>query len=196
MATVSQIGIPAAGFGFLQPKMKNKWQVTFTGLAALVSSANSRDLTRQAINVDRPNLDFEELPIHRYNSTAYVAGKYTWDPLSLVVEDDMTGLASAALQGQAETQQRLIGGDLPGNWLNTAATGSDYKFGLTLQLLDGNEGVIEEWLYEGCWFKNIKFNTMAYESSDIMTIDLTLRFDHARQILTGQGYGTALGGFL
>jgi len=196
MATLSQMGVPQAGFGILHPKQKYRWQVTFTNLARLVPAVSSRDLTRQATVIDRPQLSFEEVPIHRYNSTAYVAGKYTWEALALTVEDDLTGLASAAIQGQLETQQRLIGGDLPGQWLNSAATGSDYKFGMSLEQLDGNEGVVEKWLVEGCFIKSANYGQLESSSSDAVTIELSIRFDHARQILTGQGYGTALAGQL
>lgn len=196
MATLSQMGVPQAGFGILQPKQKYRWQVTFQGLARLVPGASGRDLTRQAITVSRPSLDFDEVKINRYNSSAYVAGRYSWSEMSLTVEDDMTGLASAAVQGQLETQQRLIGGDLPGQWLNSAATGSDYKFGIILEQLDGNEGIVEQWLIEGCFLKTANYGELSYESSDAVTIDMTIRFDHARNILSGQGYGTALAGNL
>ena len=196
MATLSQMGVPSAGFGILMPKQKYRWQVTFVQLARLVPGASSRELTRQATTVSRPSLSFEEVQIHRYNSSAWVAGKYTWEPMSLTLEDDITGLASYAVQGQLETQQRLIGGDLPGEWLNSAATGSDYKFGTILEQLDGNDGVVERWKLEGCWIQSANYNDNDYSASDANTIDLQIRFDHARQELTGQGYGTALNGNL
>jgi hypothetical protein len=195
MSTLSQMGIPAAGFGMLQPKMSNKWQVTFTRFANLVAS-NAKDITRQAVTISRPSLAFDEVKMHRYNSTAYVAGKYEWEAIDLEIEDDITGLASTAIQAQLQTQQRLIGGDLPnaGNWLNSAASGSDYKFGMTIQMLDGNEGVLEEWKLEGCWIKTSNYGELNYENNEIVKIKLNIRFDHARQTLSGQGYGTALGG--
>lgn len=196
MATLSQMGIPGAGFGLLHPKQKHKWQVTFVGLARLVPSVSSRELTRQATTLTLPNLTFEEVAIHRYNSVGYVAGKHSWDAMNLTVEDDITGLASAAVTGQLETQQRLIGADLPGQWLNTAATGSDYKFGTIVQQLDGNEGVVETWRFEGCWIASADFGDRDYSASDAATITMSIRFDHARHELTGQGYGTALNGNL
>jgi hypothetical protein len=196
MATLSQMGIPGAGFGILHPKQKHRWQVTFVGLARLVPGANAREITRQATTITRPNLSFEEVPIHRYNSVAYVAGKHTWEPISLTIEDDITGLASLAVQGQLETQQRLIGGDLPGEWLNAAATGSDYKFGTILEALDGNEGVVERWKIEGCFIQSADYGDLDYSASDAATITMQIRYDHARQELTGQGYGTALNGNL
>lgn len=196
MATLSQMGIPGAGFGILHPKQKHRWQVTFVGLARLIPTASSRELTRQATTITRPNLSFEEVPIHRYNSVAYVAGKHSWDPVSLTLEDDITGLASAAVQGQLETQQRLIGGDLNGDWLNAGATGSDYKFGTILQQLDGNEGIVEEWRLEGCFILSADYGDLDYSASDAATINLSIRYDHARQVLLGDGYGTALNGNL
>ena len=195
MATLSQMGVPAAGFGILQPKQKNRWQVTFTKLASLVPAVSSRDITRQAVEVDRPNISFSEIPIHRYNSVAYIAGKYEWEPIKITVEDDLTGLASSAIQGQLETQQRLIGADLTGQWLASAATGSDYKFGTILQMLDGNEGVVEQWELSGCFIKSADYGQVTYENGEAVTISLSIRFDHALQTITGQGYGTALAGF-
>jgi hypothetical protein len=196
MATLSQMGIPGAGFGLLHPKQKHKWQVTFVGLARLVPSVSSREITRQATTLSLPNLTFEEVAIHRYNSTGYVAGKHSWEAMNLTVEDDITGLVSAAVTGQLETQQRLIGADLPGQWLNTAATGSDYKFGTIIQQLDGNEGIVETWRLEGCWIVSADFGDRDYSVSDAATIVMSIRFDHARHELTGQGYGTALNGNL
>lgn len=196
MSTLSQMGIPGAGFGILHPKQKYRWEITFVGIAKLAPGASSRELTRQATTISRPNLSFEEVPIHRYNSVAYVAGKHTWEPMNLTLEDDITGLASAAVQGQLETQQRLIGGDLPGQWHNSAATASDYKFGTIITQLDGNEGVVERWRLEGCYIASADYGDLDYSSSEAATISLSIRFDHARQELSGQGYGTALAGNL
>ncbi len=196
MATLSQMGVPGAGFGILHPKQRHRWQITFVGLARLVPGISAREITRQATTVTRPSMSFEEVPIHRYNSTSYIAGKHTFEPISLTVEDDITGLASAAVTGQLETQQRLIGADLPGQWLNAGATGSDYKFGTIIQQLDGNEGVVETWKLEGCFIVSADFGDLDYSASDASTIQMSIRFDHARHELTGQGYGTALNGNL
>lgn len=194
MATLSNMGIPGAGSGILHPKLKNKWRITFQDMGRLVTGTNSRNLTMQATTVSRPQVEFEEVMLHRYNSTAYVAGKHTWSPMNLTVEDDITGLASKVLKGQLETQQRLVGVDLDGRWLNTAATGSDYKFGVKLEQLDGDEGVVETWILEGVFIQAADFGDLDYSASEAATITLTLRFDHARSIDAGEGYGTALGG--
>ena len=146
----------------------------------------------QVVTTSRPNLSFEEVPIHRYTTTAYVAGKYTWDPLNVSVEDDVTGLAAAVIGEQQERQQKLIGADGP--WMNTAPTASAYKFGARLEMLDGNETVLEEWILEGCWLQAVDRGDLDYQDSGAVTIQLTIRFDHAREVNNKNALGTALGG--
>jgi hypothetical protein len=197
LATLSNFGIPGAGAGILHPRLKFKFRATFLDLGKLVPGTNSRDLTMQVINLTLPNLTYEEVAIHRYNSTAYVAGKHSFEPISLTVEDDITGLAAKVVTAQLETQQRLIGADLDGRWLNSAATGSDYKFGMKIDQLDGDEGVLQTWLLEGCQIMSADFGDRDYSAgSEAATISMSLRFDHSRTIEVGTGYGTALGGFV
>jgi hypothetical protein len=159
-----------------------------------VSGTNGKDLTMQVTTITLPNLTYEEVALHRYNSVAYIAGKHSWEPINVTVEDDITGLAATVIKNQAETMQRLIGADLDGRWLNTAATGSDYKFAATIDQLDGNEGVVQSWMLEGCYFASVDFGDRDYSASEAATITMSIRFDHARHIESGAGYGTALGG--
>lgn len=188
------MGIPGAGAGILHPKLKNKFRITFQNIGQLVPGANSRNLTMQTVNITLPNGTWEEVALHRYNSTAYVQGKFSWEPISVTFEDDVGGLATQVIEAQMETQQRLVGADLDGRWLNTAATGSDYKFGARIDQLDGDEGVLASWILEGCQIMNADFGDRDYSASEAATITVSLRFDHARKINSGAGYGTALGG--
>jgi hypothetical protein len=194
MANLSNFGIPGAGPGILHPRLKNKFRITFKNIGALVSGTNGKDLTMQVTTITLPNLTYEEVALHRYNSVAYIAGKHSWEPINVTVEDDITGLAATVIKNQAETMQRLIGADLDGRWLNTAATGSDYKFAATIDQLDGNEGVVQSWMLEGCYFASVDFGDRDYSASEAATITMSIRFDHARHIESGAGYGTALGG--
>lgn len=194
MATLANFGIPGAGAGILHPRLKNKFRITFLNMGRLVPGTNSRNLTMQVTNITLPNLTFEEVVLHRYNSTAYVAGKHSWEPITVTVEDDITGLAAKVVTAQLETQQRIVGSDLDGRWLNTAATGSDYKFGIKIDQLDGDEGVVQQWILEGAMLVSADFGDRDYSASEAATITMSVRYDHARHIESGSGYGTALGG--
>lgn len=191
MSTINDFGIPGVGTGILHPKHKNRWRVTFANMGG---GADSQPVSMQAITVTRPKLSFEEIELHRYNSRAWVAGKHNWEPMQLTVEDDVTGTAATVIQAQIQKQQWLIGAE--GQWLAAAGEGSLYKFVTYLDMLDGNDQVIEKWTVEGCFIQNADYGDLDYSANEKVTITLTLRFDHARQVIGGynQGEGVATGG--
>ena len=196
MATLSQVGIAGVGNGVLHPKHKNRWRALFTGLGGILGSNSGvpNDLSLQVITATRPSLSYEEVQLDRYNSRVYVAGKHTFEPATLTVEDDVTNRAANAIQTQLEKQQRLIGATGP--WLNTEATAFTYKFGMMLEMLDGNEAVVESWKYEGCFLQSVDWGDVDYSTGEKMTISLTVRYDHARQVLVSAVTGSAIGGLI
>ena len=192
MATINDIGIPGVGSGILQPKQKHRWRVTFPNIGV---GADSQPLSMQAITVTRPVINFDEIQLDRYVSRAWVASKYTFEPVTITFEDDVTSTATSVLQQQIQSQQFLTGAEGP--WLAASGEGSLYKFVTVIELLDGNETVIERWVLEGCWLQNIDYTDLDYAASEVVTISTTIRYDHARQdTLNGyqQGEGVALGG--
>jgi hypothetical protein len=191
MATINDIGIPGVGTGILQPKQKNKWRVTFANLGG---GADAQPLSLQAVTVTRPSITFDEVQLDRYVSRAFIAGKYTYEPMQITFEDDVTGQASQVLQDQLQTQQFLIGQE--GAFLATSGEGSLYKFVTYLDMLDGNDQQIERWTIEGCFIASIDYTDLDYADAEKVLINTTIRYDHARQNLGGydQGQGVALGG--
>ncbi len=191
MATINDIGIPEVGSGILHPMHKNRWRVTFANMGGGTPSV---PVSMQCIRVTRPKLTFAKIELHRYNSIAYIAGKHSWDPMTLIVQSDVTGTAAAVIQAQLQKQQWLIGAE--GQWLAAAGEGSLYKFVTYIDQLDGNEQVIEKWTVEGCWIENANFDENDYSTGDPIQIELSVAFDHARQLLGGyaQGPGVATGG--
>jgi hypothetical protein len=191
MATINDIGIPGVGTGMYQPKQKNKWRVTFQNMGA---GADSQPVSMQATKFTRPTVTFKEHELHRYNSVSYIAGKHEWTTVDLVLEDDVTGSASSVLRQQLQNQQWLIGAE--GQWLAAAGEGSIYKFATQIDMMDGNDQPTETWTLEGCWLKEVKYDDLDYSSSDAVTITVSIRYDHARQLLGGyaRGPGIATGG--
>lgn len=196
MATLSQAGIAGLGNVVMHPKHKNRWRVIFQGLGgALGANANiPNDLSLQIVTVTRPSISYEEVQLDRYNSRIFVAGKHNFEPCSMTVEDDVTNRATNAIQTQLESQQRLIGASGP--WLNTEATAFGYKFGFILEQLDGNETVVEQWKYEGGFLSAVDYGDGDYSTGEKMTITLTIRYDHVRQVLTNAVTGSAIGGLI
>lgn len=185
MATLSDVGNDPSNLGIYQPKLKNRFRISFIGIGE--NTDDGQFMTVQAITAERPKLSFEKIPLDRYNSRVYIAGKYTFDPLNLVFEDDTGGLVSQGLQNQLEKQQNIIA-QTPSAELPASAAGELYKFAMRIDMLDGNETIFESWSIEGCWIENIDYTDLDYAASETVKINLTVSYDHARQRLTGITY--------
>ncbi len=196
MATLNDMGvIPTAG-GILMPQMKNRWMVEFFNFGGSRNigggNAGADILTLQAITGDRPKLSFEEVQLDRYNSRAWLAAKHSWEPVTFTFEADIGGKVNSIIQQQMEKQQALIAPG-SGRVLNTALSGEQYKFGMIVSMMDGDVTALEKWAYEGAWIQNIDYGDLDYAASEAMKIPVTIRFDHARQIILPQS-GKATGG--
>lgn len=191
MSTINDLGIPGVGTGILQPKLKHLWRATFANFGG---GTDSQPVSFQALSVQRPQLEFEEVELHRYNSRAWVAGKHNWQSTTLTIEDDITGTASRVVQDQLQAQQWLIGAEGP--YLGRGQEGALYKFVTTIEQLDGREQPVERWTLEGCFIQNVNYGDLDYsDGGSAVTIELSIRFDHARQNIGGYeaGQGNALG---
>jgi len=187
MALVTDMGVYGDGAEILQPMLKNRFRVEFFGIGI-----DSQNLTIQVITADKPKLSFEEITLDRYNSRAYIAGKHTFETISIVFESDVGGRVAALLRDQLEQQQKIIGMASRAR-LPAARTGHDYKFATAIRQLDGDNYAYESWYLEGCWIQNIDWGDLDYAASETMKITLTVRFDHAREDLDGIA-GKATGG--
>ena len=177
MALITDLGVD--GNGILQPKLKNRWRVNFLGIAG-----DPDPLRVQAITFDRPKLEFAEIELDRYNSKAYVAGKHSFQPINVVFEDDVGGLVTKSVQDQLNLQQSIIG-NFPAPRLPAAIGGAIYKFAIRAEMLDGNDTPLEAWIIEGCYISSVDYENLDYAANESMKINLVIRFDQARQVITG-----------
>lgn len=195
MALIIDMGVTSDAGGIIHPKLKNKWRVNFHGIGGGrgdTGSTRSDVLTLQAITGDRPKLEFEEIQLDRYNSRAWIAGKHMWQPANFTFEDDIGGRVTAIFQEQIEKQQALISVGA-GRVLNTALSGQEYKFAMTVEMLDGDVNPLQIWAYEGVFLQNIDYTDLDYAASESVKITCAFRFDHARELVVGID-GRATGG--
>jgi hypothetical protein len=191
MAAVSltKMTVPVQGGnstqGLLMPKLKYRFRIVFRNFG----KTNSREeLTKQVINFNRPTVDFQEIPLHVYNSTIKVAGKHTWSDTTISLRDDSVGNVSQLVGEQLQYQFDFME-------QASAAAGVDYKFETDCEILDGGNGtfeptVLERWTLYGCYIKNANYQSLDYGQSEAATIDLTLSFDNAIQ---SNGVGNNMG---
>lgn len=172
MANLNQFGIPTEnGTTMMMPKLQYRFRVNLYNFGR---EASSVELTQNVISVTRPSVTHDEITLDAYNSRAYLAGKHSWEPLTLTIRDDMNNAASRHVASQLQKQ-------LNHGLQSAAPAGSNYKFGMVIEQLDGGQpdNVVESWSVNGCFIQNVNYGENNYATSDVMTITLQIRYDNA-----------------
>jgi len=193
ISTLSKITVPLASDnsastqGLLMPKLQYRFRVTLENFGV---STPTTELTKQVIDVTRPSVTFEEMEIPVYNSRAYLAGRHSFEPITLNLREDVNN-----------SVQRLVGEQLQKQFdffeQSGAASGIDYKFLTRIEILDGGNGAntpntLETFELYGCFVQNANYNSLAYSANEPVTVTLSIRFDNAIQTPQGEGIGTAV----
>lgn len=172
--------------GLLMPKLQYRFRVNFLNFGVDAATAV---LTRQVVDVTRPNLSFAEISLPVYNSTVKLAGKHTWADVNVNLRDDASGSVSKLVGQQLQKQLDFVE-------QASAAAGQDYKFQTNIEILDGGNGatapvVLETWELYGCFLKSANYNTLNYGTSENVTISLAITYDNAVQSPLASGVGTS-----
>jgi hypothetical protein len=193
VASLTRMTVPLGGDqsataqGMLMPKLKYRFRVSLENFGV---STPRTELTKQVIDVARPSLSFENIPIEIYNSRINLAGKHTWAPISLNVRDEVTNSVSRLVGEQLQKQFDFVE-------QASAASGIDYKFQTKIEILDGGNGandptVLETWELYGCYLTEANYNDLNYGSNEPVTIALSIQYDNAMQTPLGTGLGTSV----
>jgi len=174
--------------GLLMPKLQYRFRALFLNFG---TGGSTQELTKQVMDIQRPNISFEEITLDIYNSKVYLAGKHAWQETQINLRDDASGNVSKLVGQQLQKQFDFVE-------QASAATGQDYKFQINYEVLDGGNGtllpnVLEAWELYGCFIKSANYNNLDYKSNEPATIQLSIRFDNAIQSPLGSGVGTSVG---
>ena len=193
ISTLSKFTVPlandqsATSQGLLMPKLSYRFRVVLENFG--VSTPRS-ELTKQVVDVTRPDLSFDQITLDVYNSRVYMAGKHTWNPITLNIRDDVNNSVSKLVGEQIQKQFDFFE-------QSSAASGIDYKFTSRIEMLDGGQGastpnILETWELYGAYVESVNYNQLAYNTSDPATITLAIRYDNAIQTPQGTGIGSAV----
>ena len=194
ISTLTKFTVPlatnqsSASQSLLMPKLQYRFRVTLQNFGI---STPTTELTKQVMDVTRPSVTFEEISVPVYNSTVYLAGKHSWEAITLNLREDVNG-----------NVQKLVGEQLQKQFdfyeQSSAASGVDYKFTTVIEILDGGNGantpnVLETFELYGCFVQNANYNSLNYTENSPVSITLSIRFDNAIQTPLGVGVGVAVG---
>tara|TARA_Y100000389_G_C17403164_1_gene486534 strand:- start:368 stop:1006 length:639 start_codon:yes stop_codon:yes gene_type:complete len=172
--TKSKFGVPVTGqtgSGILMPKLKYRFRVSL--LNNFGGNTETKVLTQNVQSVSRPKITYEEVMVESYNSRVYLQGKHAWEQITLTVRDDITNQVAKQVGAQVQRQLNHF-------QQSTPASGSDYKFDMQIEILDGvNAGASEVWFLEGCFLQNVDYSESDYSANDQVTVTMQIRYDNA-----------------
>ena len=175
--------------GLLMPKLKYRFRVTLDQFG--VPGLPTTELTKQVMNVSRPDVSFEEVKLPVYNSTVKILGKHSFADAKLTLRDDASGVVTRKVGEQLQKQFDFFE-------QSGAASAVDYKFRMRVEILDGGNGqyepvTLESFEFLGCFIKQATYQGGDYSSNDPMDIALTITFDNAIQLEAPGGAASGIG---
>lgn len=153
----------------METKRKHRWY--FKTLGNL--QANFLLVLKDAA---RPQFTFDEATWEHNQETVYFAGKQKWAETKLSWYDvENNPNTSAEVWKWLQKTVQIDGGNLP------VSTPSEYKIDGELAMIDGRGDETEVWKMCGCWPKDINWQTLDYGSSEIMMVEVSMRYDRANK---------------
>jgi hypothetical protein len=156
----------------LEPLRSNRWIMQFTTVPGAVQEANER-LAFMAHSASRPNLSFESSEHHRLNERFYTAGKPEWSEISVEFYDFIQGEKSVShiLWQWANQIYNPVSGQM--------GFKNQYQTSSTLAMLDPQGGIVQVWNLFYIWPMEVNWNELSADSSDILNVSVTFRYDYA-----------------
>lgn len=180
-------GSDVANQALLMPKLKYRFRVILLGFGVEAST----ELTKQVQDVTRPKVAFEEMTLDVYNSKVKLAGRYSWENITLTLRDDASGFVTRLVGQQVQKQFDFME-------QASARSGIDYKFTTRIEILDGGNGannpeVLETFELYGCFLQNTDYGELGYGTNEHATVALTIVYDNAIHSAGTIGIGTIVG---
>ncbi len=142
-----------------EPKRKFRWILQIDGLDAFVLKTASR-----------PQQTFDETMIDWINTKRWVAGKSTFNPITITMHDPIAPSAAQKVMNWVRLCYESVTG--------RAGYASQYKKDFSLKLLDPAGAVVELWDLVGAWVQDSNFGDLDYATSDNVELTCVLRFDN------------------
>ena len=190
ITTLQNISVPTEGAGsnssLLMPKLQYRFRVLLDSFGTTGGPDGTREISRQVVDVTRPNVSFEQMTIEAYNSKTYLAGKHTWEPITLTLREDANNNVQKVVGQQLQKQFDFFE-------QSSAVSSGTYKFQTRIEILDGGNGanganVIDRFQLVGCYLESANYNSLAYATNEAVTTTLAIRYDNAIQFGSDESF--------
>lgn len=124
----------------------------------------------------RPDITIEDTELNFLNETTWIPGKAKWETIT-VTYYDVAGAQNSGLYSWLATVY-----DFTSECRTMASKPIDYAGTAHLVMLDGCGNPLEKWTLGNLWPTSVKFGEVAYDSSDVAEVELTLRYSNVTYV--------------
>lgn len=115
----------------------------------------------------RPSMKINSVPIQFLNHENYVAGRYTWDSMSITFLDPIGPSTSQQLMEWVRLHAESLTGRM--------GYAAGYKKNILLKSLDPTGIEVEKWFLEQCQIISIDFGENSYEDDALTTVTVEIQ---------------------
>ena len=144
-----------------EPKRKNRFIITFPSSLGINSW--------YVESTSRPKVEIKEVEIPFLNTSTYVAGRFTWDAISVKFRDPIGPSASQALMEWVRLHAESVTGRM--------GYAAGYKKNVDLEMLDPTGVVVEKWILEGAFMTSVNFGSLSYSQDALADITANIQMD-------------------
>ena len=142
-----------------EPKRQFRWVLAIEGIDAFIIKTATR-----------PNISIEEVEIPFINHKRYIAGKSSFETLSVTMHDPIAPSGAQQVMEWVRTHFESVSG--------RAGYADFYKRDIQLKMLDPIGTVVELWDIKGAFLTAADFGSLDYGASDPSEISITIRYDN------------------
>ena len=142
-----------------EPKRKFRWVFAIEGIDAFLMKGAAR-----------PQVTISEQQVNFINSTRYLAGKGTFNPITVTLHDPIAPSGAQQVMEWVRTHYESVSG--------RAGYADFYKRDCQIKMLDPVGTVVELWDLKGCFLTDANFGDLSYDAEDPTEISLSVRFDN------------------
>lgn len=168
----SQIPMGIGNLGFSNTVFKRNFRFTFELKDICGGGSVPKHYVKTA---GRPNIEIEETELNFLNGVTWLPGKGRWQSINVSYHDVATADIAPLYSWLASVYDFTD----PIN-LHMGSRRSDYTATGVLSMLDGCGQLLERWTMKDVWPTNINWGELDYESSEISSIELTLRYSQVK----------------
>jgi hypothetical protein len=142
--------------------------------------------TWYAKSVKKPSFSINAIEHKFLNHTFYYPGRLTWEQVTVTLVDPVTPDAAANTAAIIRA-----GGYTPPITVNDTTTISKMSSvaalnSVIITQIDSVGNSLETWRLENPWIANVEFGELSYDSDELTTITLTIRYDWAALIVPSE----------